>query len=88
MNERQKKKFRRTIQMHGLKIDHFEAYYNKERLENRIIGLILVIGVPLANWLLPKFMTPTMFNMTINPALGPIDLLFMATGIRFLWRSR
>ena len=83
MNNRKKRKLDRILKEQNKDIEYFRQKDKKDKVENRLLGILLIVGVFLANLILPRIVG-SQVSMNINPGIGPIDLILILTGVRFL----
>ena len=85
MKLKHEKKYKAKVDSHSHKLADMERRLHKERIEARIIGWGLVIGIPLLNWFV---LVSGAKYPPISPNIGPVDIILILTGFRFLWKGR
>ena len=88
MDKKRQKKLKGTLDSYDNRLEAMESRLCREKTENRIIGWGLIIGIPLLNWLIPRFVGTRWLSFSINPHIGLVDILVILAGLRFLYKSR
>lgn len=59
----------------------------REKIENLIFGIILLIGVVIVNYILPRMTNITFISTNFSPRFGPVDLLAVVWGGWNIWKG-